>query len=120
MAGSAGTPYARRTMKLLVITAVAALGWSAVIQADVYAYVNDNGDYIVTPDKPGRDVPEYAVLTDDGEFVRLVRPRELDVPITHWRPWFLPKEPDPYDGDPDAYGEREGTVGIEELEDEDE
>ncbi|MDZ7671006.1 MAG: anti-sigma factor domain-containing protein [Gammaproteobacteria bacterium] len=102
-------------MKLSIIITFAALCWSVASRADVYAYVNDNGDYVVTPDKPGRNVAEYAVLTDDGEFIRLVRPRDMDVPITHWRPWFLPKEPDPYDADPELYREREGTVGIEEL-----
>lgn len=86
-------------------------------KADVYAYVNDDGDYVVSRDNPGDSVAEYAVLTDDGEFLRLVRPRDLDVPITHWRPWFLPREPDPFDADPDAIREREGTVEIEELQD---
>lgn len=86
--------------------------------ADVYAYVNDDGDYVVTPDEPGRSVDEYAVLTDEGEFIRLVRPRDAEVPITHWRPWFLPKDPDPYDADEDAYEEREGVVGIEEVDEE--
>jgi hypothetical protein len=102
-------------MKSTILVLLTALVWSAIAEAEVYAYVNENGDYVVTPDRPGRDVAEYAILTDDGEFVRLVRPRELDVPITHWRPWFLPKEPDPYDADPDIYREREGAVGIEEV-----
>jgi hypothetical protein len=84
--------------------------------AEIYAYVNEDGDYVVTKDNPGKSVGEYAVLTDDGEFLRLVNPRDLDVPITHWRPWFLPKEPDPFDASPDLYEEREGTVGIEEVE----
>ncbi len=84
--------------------------------AEIYAYVNEDGDYVVTKDNPGKSVGEYAVLTDDGEFLRLVNPRDLDVPITHWRPWFLPREPDPFDADPELYEEREGTVGIEEVE----
>lgn len=84
--------------------------------AEVYAYVNDQGDYVVSPKSPGKRVAEYAVLTDDGEFLRLVRPRDDDVPITHWRPWFLPKEPDPFDADEEAiYREREGVVGVEEV-----
>jgi len=85
-------------------------------RADVYAYVNENGDYVVTRDVPGEKVAEYAVLTDDGDFQRLVRPRNADVPISHWRPWFLPKQPDPYDADEEVYREREGVVGIEEVE----
>lgn len=84
--------------------------------ADVYAYVNAEGDYVVTQKRPGKDV-EYAVLSDDGEFLRLVQPEDLDVPVSHWRPWFLPKQPDPFDADPEAYREREGRVGVEEVED---
>jgi hypothetical protein len=86
-----------------------------VAHGEVYAYVNDNGDYVVTQDHPGRTVGEYAVLTDDGRFLRLIRPPDMDVPISHWRPWFLPKEADPYDADPDLYREREGVVDIEEV-----
>lgn len=91
------------------------IGGASSVAADVYAFVNEDGDYVVSRNKPDASVAEYAVLTDDGEFLRLVHPRELDVPVTHWRPWFLPREPDPYDGDPDAYREREGTVDIEEV-----
>lgn len=82
--------------------------------AEVYAYVNEAGDYVVSQKRPGKGV-EYAILTDDGEFVRLVQPRDLDVPVTHWRPWFIPKEPDPYDFDPEVLEDREGTVEIEEV-----
>ena len=89
----------------------------AAAGADVYAYVNDDGDYVVSRDNPGDSVAEYAVLTDDGEFLRLVRPRDLDVPVTHWRPWFLPRQPDPFDADPESLPERDGTVEIEELQD---
>lgn len=102
---------------VLVFAMLAATGSA---DAEVYAYVNDNGDYVVTRENPGARVREYAVLTDDGEFLRLVNPRELDVPITHWRPWFLPKQPDPYDADPDLYEEREGVVEVEELDEDDE
>jgi hypothetical protein len=83
--------------------------------ATVYAYVDGNGDYVVTQKRPGKDISEYAVLTDDGEFVRLVRAREPNVPITHWRPWFIPRETDPFDIDPGERGEREGTVEIDEV-----
>ena len=100
----------------IVVALLAGACLAAGARAEVYAYVNGEGDYVVTRDRPGDDVAEYAVLTDDGEFLRLVNPRDLDVPISHWRPWFLPKEPDPYDADQDAYREREGTVDIEELE----
>jgi hypothetical protein len=99
-----------------LITLAALVLAVGVAHGEVYAYVNEGGDYVVTRDNPGRNVGEYAVLTDDGEFLRLVRPRDQDVPISHWRPWFLPKQPDPYDADPDRYREREGVVDIEELE----
>ena len=92
---------------------------STTVHAEVYAYVNEAGDYVVSQKPPGKGV-EYAILTDDGEFVRLVQPRDLDVPVTHWRPWFIPKEPDPYDFDPEVLEDREGTVEIEEIESEDE
>lgn len=103
-------------MRPALIVGTALLLWPAAAAAEVYAYVNDDGDYVVTRDNPGRSVAEYAILTDDGEFVRLVRPGELDVPITHWRPWFLPKEPDPFETD-EVPREREGTVEIEEYQD---
>lgn len=108
---------ARRAWRALALSGAAALGGLAAspAAAEIYAYVNEDGDYVVTKDNPGKSVGEYAVLTDDGEFLRLVNPRDLDVPITHWRPWFLPREPDPFDADPELYEEREGTVGIEEV-----
>lgn len=108
------------TARMAVVLGVAGVATALAlpVHAEVYAYVNEDGDYVVTRDNPGKSVGEYAVLTDDGEFLRLVRPRDLDVPITHWRPWFLPREPDPFDADPDVYREREGTVGIEEVEEE--
>lgn len=108
----------RESIHLTIATAaLAALSMVAATRAhaEIYAYVNEDGDYVVTRDNPGKSVGEYAVLTDDGEFLRLVNPRDLDVPITHWRPWFLPREPDPFDADPDVYQEREGTVDIEEV-----
>lgn len=99
----------------MLSTAVLLACLAHTAQADVYAYVDENGDYVVTQKRPGRDVAEYAVLTDEGEFVRLVQSRDPNVPITHWRPWFIPKEPDPYDADPDIYREREGTVEVDEV-----
>lgn len=103
-------------MKPFVPIAILALAFADVAQGEVYAYMNESGDYVVTPARPGKKIREYAVLTDDGEFLRLVHPRDPDVPVTHWRPWFIPKQPDPYDTDEDAYREREGVVGIEEVE----
>ena len=103
-----GRSVSRRAVALLT------LGLAGPALADVYAYVNKDGDYVVTPQRPGGDT-EYAVLTDDGEFLRLVRPRDADVPVTHWRPWFLPREAHPMDPGPEAYTEREGVVGVEEV-----
>jgi hypothetical protein len=100
-----------KTLTAIILLACAA----QTAHANVYAYVDENGDYIVTQKRPGKQVTEYAVLTDEGEFVRLVQSRDPNVPITHWRPWFIPKEPDPYDGEPDIYREREGTVEVDEL-----
>ncbi len=117
-AAYAATMIHRATFVLTAVpTAVltAVLMGAAAARAEVYAYVNDDGDYVVTRERPADSVGEYAILSNDGEFLRLVNPRELDVPITHWRPWFLPKQPDPFDADPDVYREREGTVEIEEL-----
>lgn len=83
--------------------------------AHLYAYVNEDGDYVISQKRPGKGV-EYAILTDDGEFVRLVQPRDPNVPITHWRPWFIPEVADPLDLDLQEFEEREGRVGIEEVE----
>jgi hypothetical protein len=96
---------------LLAIALLSCLAHAA--HATVYAYVDENGDYVVTQKKPGKKVAEYAVLTAEGEFVRLVQARPPNVPITHWRPWFMPKEPDPNAADP--YREREGVVDVEEV-----
>ena len=101
-------------VKRLALPAIAALSLSGAAHADVYAYVNDDGDYVVSKERPTEST-EYAILTDEGEFVRLVKPRDLDVPITHWRPWFLPAEPDPFGNDPELPSDREGTVDIEEV-----
>jgi hypothetical protein len=100
-------------MKQILIAAVLLLGVAEAGHANVYAYVNENGDYVVTQKKPGRKVTEYAVLSDTGEFVRLVRAREPNVPITHWRPWFIPREPDSIDL-PEVR-ERTGVVEVDEV-----
>lgn len=84
------------------------------VSADVYSYVTENGDYVVSPKKPKRGT-EYAVLDDEGNFIRLVSARDTRVPITHWRPWYLPKEPHPFDAQPTDPAERETNVEIEEV-----
>jgi hypothetical protein len=94
---------------------VAVLLLAPTAGATLYAYVNEDGDYVISQKRPGKGV-EYAILTDDGEFVRLVQPRDLNVPITHWRPWFIPQEIDPFELDLEPVEEREGRVGIEEVE----
>jgi hypothetical protein len=89
------------------------LGLAAPAAADVYSYMNEAGDYVITKERP-KTAGEYAVLTDDGEFIELIRPPVLNVPITHWRPWYLPAEPNPLDPiEPDQ--PPEPTVTIEEV-----
>jgi len=99
-------------MKRIVIAAVL-LALTPAVHAKVYAYVNEHGDYVITQKKPDKSVREYAVLTDDGEFVRLVRAREPNVPITHWRPWFIPRDPEATDAP--EIRERTGVVEIDEV-----
>jgi hypothetical protein len=82
--------------------------------AALYSFVNDQGQYVVSRTPPEDPSTEYAVLTDDGEFVRLVHSPTKRIPITHWRPWFIPKEPDPFDADPDVIHEPEPVVTVEE------
>ncbi len=84
--------------------------------AEIYAYTNKDGDYIVSQQKPkDRDI-SYAILTDEGDFVRMIEGRRENVPITHWRPFFLPKEPDPFDGPTIEPSERRPSVEIDEVE----
>lgn len=82
--------------------------------ASLYSFVNDEGQYVVSRTPPKDPSTEYAVLTDDGEFVRLVHSPTKRIPITHWRPWFIPKEPDPFDADPDVVHEPKPVVTVEE------
>ncbi len=85
------------------------------VQATLYSYTTSDGDYIVSKNKPNdRDI-EYAVLTDEGEFVRLVKGQQ-PIPIGHWRPWFIPKEPHPLDGRPEEIVEPTPVVSVEEIE----
>ena len=83
--------------------------------AEIYAYTNSDGDYIVSQTKPTDRNLSYAVLTDDGEFVRMVEGKNKRVPISHWRPFFMPKEPHPLDGREIEFEEREPNVEIEEV-----
>ncbi len=82
--------------------------------ARLYSYVNSEGDYVITRTKP-KNVDEYSILTNDGEFIRLVTARDRNVPISHWRPWFLPKEPHPFDAKPQPK-DRVPTVVVDEVE----
>jgi ABC-type glycerol-3-phosphate transport system substrate-binding protein len=100
-----------------IVAFAAALLASASAAADLYAYVNENGDYIISKKRPKAPV-EYSILTDDGEFVRLVPAPQDNVPITHWRPWFLPREPDPLDAPTPNWEERIPQIDIEEVEEE--
>lgn len=95
----------------LVVALVLALTNAADATANLYSYANENGDYVISRQRP-RTSGEYAVLTDDGEFIELVHPRAPDVPVTHWRPWYLPKQPNPLET-PDAAPD--GKVIIEEV-----
>ncbi|MEQ9450145.1 MAG: hypothetical protein RJQ07_01055 [Pseudomonadales bacterium] len=88
-------------------------------EAEVYAYTNADGDYIVSQKKPANPDTSYAVLTDEGEFIRMVEGRKKQIPITHWRPFFLPKEPHPLDGVAPDFDDAEPDIGIEEVEPED-
>lgn len=85
-------------------------------KADVYAYTNKDGDYIMSQKKPKDRNISYAILTDDGDFVRMIEGRRENVPITHWRPFFLPKEPDPFDGPTIEQRDRQPNVEIDEIE----
>jgi hypothetical protein len=81
--------------------------------ANLYSYMNEQGDYVVTQKRP-KNADEYAVLSNDGEFLHLVRPIALDVPVSHWQPWYLPKQANPFAPDqPDQ--EAKPSVIIEEV-----
>ena len=82
--------------------------------AVLYSYTNADGEYVVSQQRPDDKNTEYAVLSDDGEFIRMVPGRNQRMPVTHWRPWFIPKEPHPWDADPLDNLEREPVVTVEE------
>lgn len=102
-----------RSALIWVLTA-SALSLAPQANARLYSYVNEAGDYVVSQKKP-KNVDEYAVLTDEGEFIRLVKRERDDVPITHWRPWYMPKEPDPINPVEPELGPRTPEVLIEEV-----
>ncbi len=84
--------------------------------ADLYSYTNDNGEYVISQKPPKNKDIQYAVLTDEGEFIRMVEGRNQQIPITHWRPWFIPREDEPWEGNPNPAipREREGVVTVDE------
>ena len=100
-----GTPVVRTTLFL-------ALALATPVGAELYSYENAEGDYVISQERP--ESGEYAVLTEDGEFIELVSTPSLQVPITHWRPWYLPQQPNPFDPVQPA-GPAEPTVTIEEV-----
>ena len=85
-------PFSTLLRPLLVL----ALAVATPAAAELYSYANADGDYVISQARPddGRD---YIVLSDDGEFIQRVQSPALDVPISHWRPWYLPAEPNPLD-----------------------
>ena len=93
-------------------TWIVMLAWSGVAQAELYSYVNDDGDYVITRDRPSSG--EYVVLSDEGEFIERVQTPALDVPVSHWRPWYLPSEPNPFTS-PEPEQPPEPSVVIEEV-----
>ena len=84
--------------------------------ADLYSYTNAEGEYVISQKPPKNENTQYAVLTDEGEFIRMVEGRNQQVPITHWRPWFIPREDEPWEGNPnpDMPRERKGVVTVDE------
>ena len=84
--------------------------------ADLYSYTNAEGEYVISQKPPKNNDIQYAVLTDEGEFIRMVEGRNQQVPITHWRPWFIPREDEPWEGNPypEMPREREGVVTVDE------
>ena len=103
-------------MRVMLVTLALLIGNACA--ANLYAYVNADGDYVVTKKRP-RSVDEFSVLSDEGEFIRFVSRRESQVPIGHWRPWFIPKEPHPFDGPDPIEREAEPDIRIEEVDDPD-
>ncbi len=101
-----------RQLRWVLILVVSATSPTAL--GRLYSYENSDGDYVISKKKP-KGVDEYSILSNDGEFIRLVQAREKNVPISHWRPWYLPKDPHPFDAKPEP-DERTPTVVIDEVE----
>lgn len=104
----------RHSFKLPLAAALVVL--AAPAHAVLYSYTNADGEYVVSQKRPKDKNTQYAVLSDDGEFIRLVPGENERLPVTHWRPWFIPKEPHPWDPDPVEIQEREPVVTVEEAE----
>jgi hypothetical protein len=107
--------FSSSVSRLFLILPLGILPLGSSPMADVYSYMNDDGDYVISKERP-EGSGEYAVLSDEGEFIELIRRPELNVPITHWRPWYLPAEPNPLDP-PTPEGPAEPNVIIEEVDD---
>ncbi len=103
-----------RQMRTIAIVLVLLIGPG--VQGALYSYTNSDGNYVVSQHKPAQPDIEYAVLTDEGEFVRLVRSRTKQIPIGHWRPWYFPKEPHHLDGIVEEGREPTPVVTVEEQE----
>ena len=97
----------------LATLAVALISLAPAANAVLYSYTNADGEYVVSQTRPQDKDTQYAVLSDEGEFIRSVPGRNQQVPITHWRPWFIPKEPHPWDGEPETR-DREPVVTVDE------
>ena len=87
---------------------------AAPANAVVYSFTNADGQYVVSQKPPKNKNIQYAVLSDEGEFIRSVPGRKQQIPISHWRPWYLPKEPHEFDGDPNLIRDREPIVTVDE------
>lgn len=84
-------------------------------QAVIYAYNNQDGDYVVSQTKPEDEHIGYTVLSDEGEFIRMVPGRSQRLPISHWRPFWMPEEPNPLSADPSQQPDPEPVVTVEEA-----
>lgn len=97
-----------------VVLAISLFALAPNADAVLYSYTNADGEYVVSQKRPENKNTEYAVLSDDGEFIRMVPGRDQRMPVTHWRPWFIPKEPHPWDAAPHDSSDREPVVTVEE------
>lgn len=105
-------------LKLLSTSSVALVAMlPASGHANLYSFTNADGEYVISQKPPADKNIQYAVLSDEGEFLRMVPGRRQNVPITHWRPWFIPNEPEPWEGNPypDLPREREPVVSVDEV-----